>query len=278
VVLYPAPVQGAEAPPRLVEALERAGARALEDGIELVLLVRGGGSIEDLWAFNDETLARAIRACPLPVVCGVGHETDFTIADFAADLRATTPTAAAEHASAGFQAARAELAALAPRLSRALERRLLGLAQRVDRAALRLVHPRERLRAARGDSRLLGQRLQAAMARQLARARERQGRLETRLAAQHPQLGRERERLTALERRLARAAAQSLQARRDRLAGFAAHLQHLAPQAVLGRGYAIARDAEGRILRSSHGLSAGATISVELAEGGIDATVSRIRG
>lgn len=278
VVLYPAPVQGAEAPPRLVEALERAGARALEDGIELVLLVRGGGSIEDLWAFNDETLARAIRACPLPVVCGVGHETDFTIADFAADLRATTPTAAAEHASAGFQAARAELAALAPRLSRALERRLLGLAQRVDRAALRLVHPRQRLRAARGDSRLLGQRLQAAMARQLARARERQGRLETRLAAQHPQLGRERERLTALEHRLARAAAQSLQARRDRLAGFAAHLQHLAPQAVLGRGYAIARDAEGRILRSSHGLSAGATISVELAEGGIDATVSRIRG
>ncbi len=102
VVLYPAPVQGADAAARLVAAVRDAGRRAPQDGIDLLLLVRGGGSIEDLWSFNDEALARALRACPLPVVCGVGHETDFTIADFAADLRAPTPTGAAEIASAGW--------------------------------------------------------------------------------------------------------------------------------------------------------------------------------
>ena len=119
VVLYPAPVQGDSAAPRLMEALRQAGARAGQDGIDLLLLVRGGGSLEDLWAFNDEALARAIAACPLPVVAGVGHETDFTIADFVADLRAATPTAAAELATAGFHAAARALPGLPAGLQRA---------------------------------------------------------------------------------------------------------------------------------------------------------------
>jgi exodeoxyribonuclease VII large subunit len=276
-VLYPAPVQGADAAARLVEALEQAGRRAAGDGIEVLLLVRGGGSIEDLWAFNDEALARAIRACPLPVVSGVGHETDFTIADFAADLRAATPTGAAELASAGYHAAGGELAALAPRLERALGRRLEDLAQRLDRAALRLVHPRDRLRAAHADRRLLAQRLQAALARQLGRARQGHGRLALRLAAAQPQLARERGHLALLAQRLAHGAERMLESRRERLAGFAAHLQHLAPQAVLGRGYAIVRDADGRILRSSRGLQPGTALGVELAEGGLDARVTAIR-
>jgi exodeoxyribonuclease VII large subunit len=277
VVLYPAPVQGADAPARLLQALDHAGRRAAVDGIEVLLLVRGGGGIEDLWAFNDEALARAIRACPLPVVSGVGHETDFTIADFAADLRAATPTGAAELASAGFHAARGELAALAPRLERALVRRLEDLAQRLDRAALRLIHPRERLRAAHADRRLLAQRLQAAIAGQLARARQPHGRLALRLAAAQPQLARERGHLALLAQRLAHGAERMLESRRERLTGFAAHLQHLAPQAVLGRGYAIVRDADGRILRSSQGLQPGATLGVELAHGGLDARVTAVR-
>ncbi|MDR1425047.1 MAG: exodeoxyribonuclease VII large subunit [Azoarcus sp.] len=146
VTIYPSAVQGPEAPRQLCDALQNATRRAKKDGIELVLLVRGGGSIEDLWAFNDEALARAIAACPLPVVSGIGHETDFTIADFAADLRAPTPTGAAELASAGYFAARDTLAAHALRLRQAIERQLARLAQRTDRCALRLVHPRERLR------------------------------------------------------------------------------------------------------------------------------------
>ena len=118
IVLYPAPVQGADAATRLTDAVRSASARAHGDGIEVLLLVRGGGSLEDLWSFNDEALARALRNCSVPVISGVGHETDFTIADFAADLRAPTPTGAAELVSAGWYAARHELATLRPQLER----------------------------------------------------------------------------------------------------------------------------------------------------------------
>lgn len=146
VVVYPVPVQGEGAAARIATMLATAGARAECD---VLLLVRGGGSIEDLWQFNEEAVARAIRASPLPVVVGVGHETDATIADFAADRRAPTPTAAAELVSP----ARAELAArvlfLASRLAREIRRRLEYAAQSVDALARRVVHPAERLRASR---------------------------------------------------------------------------------------------------------------------------------
>ncbi|MDR2882095.1 MAG: exodeoxyribonuclease VII large subunit [Azoarcus sp.] len=138
VTIYPAPVQGVDAPRQLCAALGAVVRRAKEDGIELILLVRGGGSLEDLWAFNDEALARAIAACPLPVVSGIGHETDFTIADFAADLRAPTPTGAAELASAGYFSVRDAFAATNRRLHQSIARQLETLAQRVDRCALRL--------------------------------------------------------------------------------------------------------------------------------------------
>ena len=111
IVLYPVPVQGADAAARLTDAVRRASARAHQDGIEALVLVRGGGSLEDLWSFNDEALARALRHCSVPVISGVGHETDFTIADFAADLRAPTPTAAAEMAAPQHTALMAGLAA-----------------------------------------------------------------------------------------------------------------------------------------------------------------------
>lgn len=267
VVLYPAPVQGADAAGRLAAAVCQAGARAAEDRIDLLLLVRGGGSLEDLWAFNDETLARTIRACPLPVISGVGHETDFTIADFAADLRAATPTGAAELASAGFDAARHELARLEPRLRRALHHRIEACAQRMDRAALRLVHPRARLQRAGDELQMLGHRLQAAMARRLERAQQQQSRLELRLYNRRPDLAHARERLHTVAGRLARATTLRLQAEGERLARLGSHLQHLAPQAVLARGYAIARSADGRILRNPAEIAIGEHVSVQLAEG-----------
>ena len=143
VVVYPAPVQGEGAAAKLAQALAIAGRRAECD---VLLLVRGGGSIEDLWQFNEETLARAIRASAIPVVAGIGHETDFTIADFAADERAPTPTAAAELVSPPRDAILARVAENASRIARETARRLETAMQTVDALARRLVHPAERLR------------------------------------------------------------------------------------------------------------------------------------
>jgi exodeoxyribonuclease VII large subunit len=273
VVLYPAPVQGAEAAARLVAAVHDAGRRAAQDGVDLLLLVRGGGSIEDLWSFNDEALARALRACPLPVVCGVGHETDFTIADFAADLRAPTPTGAAELASAGWHAARSELGALQPRLQRALDRRLEGLAQRVDRAGLRLLHPRERLRQEATRLEHQGERLRRAMERRLERAAQRCAQARLRLTAAAPRPETQHAGLDMLAQRLQRATAALLGHRHTRLETLSAHLEHLAPGAVLARGYAIARDAHGSVLRSAGSVPAGAAVSIQLADGSLDTRV-----
>lgn len=146
VIVYPAPVQGERAATRLAAMIAKAGSRAECD---VLLLVRGGGSLEDLWSFNEEAVARAIRACPIPVVVGVGHETDFTIADFAADRRAPTPTAAAELASPARAELAARLAESARRLAREMRRRLEYAGQALDACARRLVHPAERLRSYR---------------------------------------------------------------------------------------------------------------------------------
>ena len=144
VIVYPVPVQGEGAAARVAAMLRRANARAECD---VLLLVRGGGSLEDLWQFNEESVARAIRASAIPVVVGVGHETDFTIADFAADQRAPTPTAAAELVSPSRLQLAALLAESARRLAREMRRRLAYAAQGLDACSRRLVHPRERLRA-----------------------------------------------------------------------------------------------------------------------------------
>ena len=162
VIVYPAPVQGEGAAAKLAQALATASARAECD---VLLLVRGGGSIEDLWQFNEEALARAIRACAIPVVVGVGHETDFTIADFAADERAPTPTAAAELVSPSLAALRGRIAETALRISRQTARRIEYAMQAVDTLARRLVHPAERLRASRQHLVHLAARLAAASAR-----------------------------------------------------------------------------------------------------------------
>lgn len=274
IVLYPAPVQGVDAPARLLAALRAAGLRATSDGVEAILLVRGGGSLEDLWAFNDEALARAIRACPVPVISGVGHETDFTIADFAADLRAATPTGAAELVSAGFHAAPAELERHGRHLQRAMQRRLETLAQRLDRGALRLVHPRERLRRADATLVALGQRLDQAMRTQLERTRHRQAQLALRLQARRPDPARMRQQLDPLGGRLQRAIRSRLQSRGQHLDALAAHLQHLAPGAVLARGYSITRDAAGNILRSATDANPGDMLEVQLADGTLDSVVT----
>ena len=166
VVVYPAPVQGEGAADRIVTLLAHANRRA---ECEVLLLVRGGGSIEDLWPFNEEALARAIRASRIPVVVGVGHETDFTIADFAADLRAPTPTAAAELACPARHELAARVAACARHISRDMERKLQYAAQALDGCSRRLVHPAERLRSYRQLMTQLGARLAFAFSHKVHR-------------------------------------------------------------------------------------------------------------
>lgn len=273
VVLYPAPVQGADAPGRLLEAVGQAGRRAATDGVDVLLLVRGGGSLEDLWAFNNEALARGLKTCPIPVVCGVGHESDVSIADFAADLRAATPTAAAELVTSGFHGVHQHLAMAGRRLGHALERRLGFLGQRLDRAALRLAHPREQLARAATHLEHLAHRLKRASQPPLNRPTARLEALAARLTAARPSTAGAAHRLAEGARRLQTSAGGLLAQRQHRIQGLAAHLEHLNPEAILARGYSITRDTQGQILRDCAHIPLGSGIRVQLARGRLKATV-----
>lgn len=249
VVVYPSPVQGAEAPPALVRALEAANARA---EVDVLLLVRGGGSLEDLWAFNDERVVRAVAASPLPVVCGVGHETDVTLCDLAADLRAPTPTAAAELAAPAREALLAQLAGLERSLTLRVDHRLQTLAQRLDRLALRLSRPSDALARQRRMLDLLAQRAAAAPGRRVEL---------------------QRQRLTHLAQRHERAGLEVLRRQTVRLDSLQARLQALDPQHVLARGYAWLDDGQGGAVTSVHSLLAGAEVRAVLADGSVDLRV-----
>jgi len=273
VVIYPAPVQGDEAGSRLAQAIALANKRA---EVDTLLLVRGGGSIEDLWAFNHEGLARAIVASAIPVISGVGLETDFTIADFAADLRAPTPTAAAELAGLPREQWLARLRQAAQDLRRAQRRRVEQAGQRLDRAAAQLISPRERL--ARQQERL------AALVRSLDAAwsgtqRDREaevGLLRQRLIAQLPDPTRLSARVDDLARRVRQCQAYQLARLQQRLASHAAHLRALGPEQTLARGYAIVRDEQGGIVRQARSLQAGARLDLSFAEGAAQASVTAV--
>jgi exodeoxyribonuclease VII large subunit len=183
VIVYPVPVQGEGAADRIATMLKRAGRRAECD---VLLLVRGGGSIEDLWPFNEEAVARAIRACTIPVVVGVGHETDFTIADFAADQRAPTPTAAAELASPSRAALAARVAECARGLGREMARKLQYAAQRLDSTSRRLVHPAARLRSYQQLMTQLSARLAFAFSHRVHRCEAHLGQLRATLLSLDP--------------------------------------------------------------------------------------------
>jgi len=230
VLIAPTLVQGVDAPAQIVRALRWLDGR---DDIDLILVARGGGSIEDLWAFNDERLARTIYAARHPIISGVGHETDFTITDFVADLRAPTPSAAAELAVPDLSGLRPALVGMSGELAAALS---AGLATR-----------RESVRA----------RAQLLL-----------------LLSPRRMLDSDRQQVDALAGRLAGSAARALDRRRGRLAVAAAGLSAVSPLATLARGFAIVRDAEGRLIRSVAQARPGSALTIQLGDGAFGAQVT----
>jgi len=264
VVLYPSAVQGEGAPAEIVAALAAAVRRR---DCDVLILCRGGGSIEDLWAFNDERVARAIRASPIPVVVGVGHDTDFTIADFAADVRAPTPTGAAELVSPARAELRARIGALAARLQQRVTRDLETRSQLLDHLTRRLVHPGRRLDAQAALVAQLRARLGLAAAQSLERARWRVRALAESAARGLPALAALEVRIAELGHRARTATGHGLEERAARLRRLADSLAHLDARAVLARGYAIATTSSGAIVRDATRLAPGNALRVAFARG-----------
>lgn len=274
VIIYPAPVQGADAANKLAAQLRLANERA---EVDTLLLVRGGGSIEDLWSFNDEDLARQVAVSEIPVISGVGHETDFTIVDFVSDLRAPTPTAAAELACAPRAELLGRVMQTLQTMVRGQQRRLERAAQRLDRATAQLVSPAQRLQHQRERLNSLQYRLASAWSAPQGRRAARVNLLAQRLSHRVPDTGRAAERLAGAVRQLGQAHARLLVQRRNRLAAASAQLRALDPGNTLARGYAIARDAEGRIVRDAAALSAGQPLDLSFAQGGAQVQVQSTR-
>jgi exodeoxyribonuclease VII large subunit len=272
VVVYPSGVQGESAPAAIVAALATAGRRAETD---VLILCRGGGSIEDLWAFNDERVARAIRGSPIPVVVGVGHETDFTIADFAADVRAPTPTAAAELVSPPRSELLARLRLLAGRLQRRVARDLEVRMQLLDHLSRRLVHPGRRLEAQAALLAQLRGRLARAAAHAVDRERWRLRELVERSRRRLPPVELLASRTAQFAGRLRTATLQQLGEREARVEALLRSLSHLDPRAVLERGYSLVRDGAGRLVRRGSEVAAGDLLDITFAQGGAQARVER---
>ncbi|HEU5283357.1 MAG TPA: exodeoxyribonuclease VII large subunit [Burkholderiales bacterium] len=272
VVIYPAPVQGEGAGAQVAAAIRTAGERRECD---VLILCRGGGSIEDLWAFNEEPVARAMAACPIPIVTGVGHETDFTIADFVADVRAPTPTAAAELASPDRAELAARLRAVEGRAQRCLLRALEQRTQQVDFLARRLVHPGRWIEERRRHLAHLCNRLGSALARGVAGRALPVSRLAHRLAAAAPDFDRLRREQGHLRARLVRAQQVRMDRRAEHLARLRSHLAHLDPRQVLQRGYSIVTTEQGGIVRSSAELRAGDAVRLEFGQGEAGARITR---
>ena len=272
VVVYPAPVQGEGAGQKIAAAITTAAARGECD---VLIVCRGGGSIEDLWAYNEEVVARAIYACVIPVVTGIGHETDFTIADFVADARAPTPTAAAELVTPDRAELRQQLVHWYHRLDRVIERALEDRMQRLDYLRKRLVHPGERIRNRLDALQHLATRMRGTWQRS-SRDQDWQVReLAQRLTAARPDLAALLRETGERGRRLREAAAHRVEAASVLVAGIEAHLKHLNPQLVLERGYSITEAGSGKIVRDSAQIALTEELKITFAKGWAGAQVKR---
>jgi len=274
VIIYPAPVQGAGVSAKLAAMVAAANQR---NEIDVLIVCRGGGSIEDLWAFNEEVLARAIAESRVPVVSGVGHETDFTIADFAADVRAPTPTAAAELVSPQRALLLRELEQGHDALARALRRSLERRAQQLDWLARRLVSPAQKLERQREQLVQLRTRLGGAVQRSLREGHARFSLVQLRWRRARPDALRAQRDLAQMSLRLRTVFARRLEQRHAQLSELAAKTMLLSPRRTLERGYAALLDAQGRAVRSPDALKPGRSVTVYLAQGVADLGIADVQ-
>lgn len=277
VVVYPTAVQGAEAPLQIVRAIELAN---LRDECDVLIVGRGGGSLEDLWSFNDERVARAIFASRIPIVSAVGHETDVTIADFVGDLRAPTPSAAAELVSRNQLELIRQLQSQRQRLEMAMDYYLAQRSREFTRLHHRLQQQHPQLRLARQQTQLvkLRQRLDEGMQLQFKQLSRRSERLQQRLIQQQPQpkIHRAQQRLQQLQYQMQHALERQLGQHKQRLGVACSHLEGVSPLATLARGYNVTTTPDGRVLKNIAQAAPGETLKTRLQDGWVESQVTAL--
>lgn len=279
VIIYPSQVQGETAAAQLRNMLSTAIQR---NEVDVLIIGRGGGSLEDLWCFNDEALCRAVAACPIPIVSAVGHEIDFALTDFVADVRAPTPSAAAELVSPDQSHLLDRILQLKNRLVQAQRSRLQHAAPTLLNLSQRLIalHPKRRLQQQQQRLDELQLRLTAAVKRAISTLQQRQQYLDKSLRQLSPakSLQQHNLKLNELQRRLVNAQQAQLKQRKQQLAALGSQLNAVSPLATLARGYSITFDAKQQVVSASQQLQPGDKVVVKLAEGGFEAEVVKLTG
>ena len=277
VIIYPTAVQGDDAPGQIVHAIELANAR-LE--CDVLIVGRGGGSLEDLWSFNDERVARAIFNSAIPVVSAVGHETDVTIADFVGDLRAPTPSAAAEIVSRNQQELLRQIQSVQQRLGMAMDYYIANRNRRFTQMFHRLQQQHPQLRLARQQTVLerLRQRMNFALENKIKQANQRQQRGSQRLNQQNPQsrIYRAQTRIQQLEYRLAENVRARLSEQRERFGNVVTHLEAVSPLSTLARGYSVTTATDGKVLKQTKQVKAGDVLTTRLSDGWVESEVKGV--
>ena len=272
VIVYPTAVQGAGSEFQIAQAIKTASQRAECD---VLIVCRGGGSIEDLWAFNEEPVVRAIESCAIPVVSGVGHETDFTLADFVADIRAPTPTGAAELVSPNRQESLHRLAQAKGRLKTVLEQRYFDASQKLDWLARQIRHPRQKLDEQRTYIHKLAQTLSYSMTQNVRAHTARFERQTQALKHCCPDISVYRQDIDRFQTTLSHAFRQLLARRRQSLTAQTALLEAVSPQQILERGFSVVKNTRGQVIRNADVLKQGQKLHITFADGETDVRVTK---
>lgn len=277
IIIYPTAVQGVDAPMQIVRAIELANQRKECD---VLIVGRGGGSLEDLWSFNDERVAKAIFASQIPIVSAVGHETDVTIADFVGDLRAPTPSAAAELVSRNQTELMRQMLSQQQRMEMAMDYYLARHQQRFTRLNHRLQQQHPQLRLARQNTLLLKlrRRLDEAVQTRLRLAERQQERLSQHLNQQQPsaQIQRNQQRLAQIHNRMELLIQRQLSSNRERFGALCSQLEGVSPLATLSRGFSVTQSPNGNVLKSVKQVNNGELLKTRLQDGWIESTVTAI--